>query len=846
MMMHRLLPLVGAILLVSSPCMAMQALDNSALSQISGRDGITLNLAVPKKGIYVQKQQVQVGAGTSAAELDFGTTIDANGNSVPMKLLSVGPDGKPDKKVANIKQTLDFGQSTAGNPLMSYRLDLHGAADADGGHRGRLLLGEASVGTSKAYGTLALDGEGVIALTNEGGLFNATSQKATLFGELTHGRLYYRQLDGNDEDRATFINDNLTARWIYTGTYGITDQGLKMATAPGTQMQIALDADYFYKSGGTDLTAGGRGLRHFGFLGNVNDATLLWRFKNATAALPVATADNPYPVAATPGVLNISARWNFVNADNAASYKDIWRWRLGETAGKPEYDPDNPTGTLANGDTRTLFEASDWAVWGANEFPKRKAFDFPIVALDLIDGAGVRTSNGLQTAGLCWGARANNPDCSGFNGTLMQLKPGYINASSGHKGLALMIRNGNQMSYSRSINLLVQQWDAATHEWKTRHLNPGDPYYDANTTANISWGLIYTFANANANIWLYPGGSPFDADKGITADVLLMSQSFAPDKVADVGTSGAPGDYNRQGFNWDTGSQLMIADTDVNGDGTLGKTRDAMGIGLIGTSFGIMLDDARIWLNPMTNNDYYSEGLSVYVPRSRVAINTTFGGGILPDSSGNYGAGPRFVRGAIIKTNVEGQVAARFSPSAPNTTTAYNAADVSAPFNADGSPQNYLGYAWAFNLKDLADDAGSKGFGNSPYGSYLSFAEPSNPAASFRYEHVTGAFTYSHGKIDLKTVEERTGKAPGSDCVSGQCRPALDISHIVKFGRAAAKQINSTNMFVGHTVTAAPFKIGAVTLSGQKLMKVVIPSGKAFARIRLEPQGVAGHVPSIQ
>lgn len=782
----------------ASNAFSMQPLDEAVLSSISGKDGISIDIETPSSGITADSLSLKLDPELpTEALLQMASSVV---DEPAIKLVNVDANGNVGGS-AFVVNTFDVG-SDGSSPYLSYQLEIFGQPDSDGARRARLALGELGHGEDNAYGSWALDGEGELHFINEGGIFNAAGNNAYLLGELSNGRIYYRQVDypevSGDPEPAYLIMDNLKARWeMAQGALGINNEGIRMAT-DGT-INVALDTDLFFKTGGDDFTPGGRGLQHFGWLGSLKEAELLWRTKGASA--------DP---SQTPGAINLSSRWNYIGASEG-SYNEEFRWRLGETGG---------TSNPANGDTRIMFEVADWATWGNNTY----GHDFPLIALDVISGDRI----GPNQNQLCWGY-ANGGGCSG--GDWVNLEPGFMvdppgaGASEDNKGLALTIRDGNLMSYSRRINLLEQEWNSGSNSYETI-LDPAYEYADpeGNVTHTIDWGLIYTFANVDGNIYLYPGGNPDDDTKGILADIVLMSQTFC-----DPSAGGGCDDSEELGFNWEHGSHLMIADTNMDGDSvndegepvTGTELRDAMGIGLIGTSFLVMADDTRIWLKPDSGDatypggSNYSGGLDLFSPRVRFALDTTFGGGILPADEANrdvanepYGEGPQFVLGARIRANMEGAVNMRLSPSR----------------DADPAAKNYLGYSWAVRLKDTGNGGGEDtGFGDSQYGSFISFAEPSRPSVALRLANITGDLSITNGKIDVRGATE-----------DGDNNPKLVISHDMQLGLAASDRVAEGLPGVG-AGNGPEFKIDNLMLGEATLGRIVMPSARIHSSLTLEP-----------
>ncbi len=758
-------PLLLLVFLQVSDALALESLTDDALSSVSGQDGLTFDIQTSATGLAMESLEVELSPGVVnyEASLVMSASPDGSANGLPISLLNVNGSGIAGG-AAHAIHTLDVG-SSGSDAYLSYSLDIHGQPDGDGNQRARLVLGELSHGGAKAYGSSVLDGEGYIHLVNQGGPFNVDATDAYLLGELKNSRIYYRQLAGNDPNRSYLIMDNLNARWeMLSGTLGLDQDGIVMKT-PDT-IDVALDFDMFHKTGGDDFTPGGRGLMHFGWLGSLKDPELLWRTKGAAGGVN------------TPGVINLSSRWNFVGANDPIAIADPskeFRWRLGETGGASE---------PANGDTRVQFELADWATWGGHPY----GHDFPLIALDVISG------NRLGDMSLCWG----EPNGGACGGESVNLTPGYLGATGGNEGIAIYTRDGSFQTYSRKINVIEETWNSTTNQYDMLLLDSGAPYYSPTVSRTVDWGLVYTLANIDGNILLHPGGNPDNTDKGITADITLISQTF--DEL----------DPTKQGFNWDEGTHLLLADTNMDGDAITGETRDAMGIGLMSTSFLFMADDARIWVKPQSDaNDYNSGGIDIFSPRTRFAINTTFGGGVLPDNNGQYGMGSRFVKGSIITANLEGAVNFRLSPSDPN------------PGPNDG--QNYLGFSGAIRLTPRNNDAGATGFGASPYGSHLSLAEPSNPDIAFRLANMSGDIAMTDGKVDVRPGEEDSDN-----------KPKMVISQNMLLGRAAASRMAEVS---GMPTTASPdFRIDSLMLGDATLGRVVMPSARIYSSFTLQPQ----------
>lgn len=767
-----------AALFITPLSLALEQLTDEALSNVTGQDGLVLDLAseASLKGFGYDNLSLTLDSGdTGERGLTFDTTASKDfQDGIRPGFYSVNSDGLFTATPVHIRTDIDIGSDENLVPYMGVQLDIFGTDEH--GNRGatQLVFGELSnLDGDKAYGSWALEGDGILRMVNQKGVFNSETEDASIFGEIVDGRLYYRQQEGGYDNTAYLIMDNLHARWdMQEGTYGINEEGIIMKAKEGGIIDVALDFDLFFKTGGKDFTPGGEGALHFGWAGGLKDPEILWRTRDG---------NDPH----RQGVLNLSTKWNFVPSNDPIYEDNEFRWRLGETGG---------TSSPQAGDRRTQFELSDWATWGDHDY----GHDFPMIGIDVLhDDATL----GFDSE-LCFKGTVGNNGCSG---QMVELVPGSYGSQSNVEGLAMAIRDGNLQSYSRRVNLVEEEWDATDNKYKLVDIQQ---YDDGNrspgVTRSMDWGLIYTLANVDSNIFIYPGGHPEDPNKGLLADIALVSNTF------EEGT-------NKPGFNWDHGSHLMIADTNVDGTGT-GGTRNAMGIGYIGTSFVVMADDAQIMALPYDTSipqanidEYYgSGGLDLFSPRTRLNLFTNFGGGILPDENGSYGTGPRFVRGAVIDINLEGSVHARFSPS--------------------GRDDNALRYHWGVRLQpnDVMAATGNTGFGADDRGSYLSFAEPSRQDVAIALTNITGDMAFANGLIDI---------VPHDNPGDVNANPKLRASHEFLIGHAATPAIHSGSP----AGAGAPLDIGHIKMGEQNLGRIVIPSAQAHATLALEPIGI--HTP---
>jgi len=390
---------------------------------------------------------------------------------------------------------------------------------------------------------------------------------------------------------------------------------------------------------------------------------------------------------------------------------------------------------------------------------------------------------GQDAGGLCWGGSAHGPDTPGgacstnSQRQLIRFAAGDIqhfdqlSPRSDAKALALLVRDGNLLTYSNKIRLIE----------------------DGAITREFNWGLIYTLANLDANIYFYPGGNPSDIgngslNQGIIADILVMSQS--------MGAS----DPTAQGFNWDQGSHFMIADTEAN-----------KGIGFIGASFLVAANDTRIWLRPdWSGSNFYDAGIDLLSPQARINFRATFGGGSIPDGSD-------LVRGAYIDANLEGLINLRLSPSRPGATIA-----------EDGGV-DFMGFSMAARLTDtnIANFSENTSGSNEDFGSFISLSEPGRPDVDLKLGNINGDIALVNGVIDLRGTNEE-----------GDGFPKLALSGDLQFGLTANPRM--INAVEGSSLpggnSAQPFRIDRIAFSGNTLGSIVIPSGQWHASMILRPQ----------
>lgn len=765
-------PGVNALFLVAllfpvSVSAAMQPMNDAALSEVAGRDGLSVDIS---------GQQVDAAGLTWVP--DAGTAQEANFTFQDVRLSGVDAVGVPGGGYT-LSQTLDAG-SDGSNGVLGYSISLNNvrlAAQAMRLDRDTSNLSD-TVPDPRSFGSFALDaGEARIDFSNVG-LFNSAMSTASLRGEIKDGRLFYRQLW---HDEPYLILNNLQALWnMQNATLGIITEGDPLdpynmgggLVHAADRIDVELRADWQYKDPGAGedsftITGNELPVFRFGWSGALKDATLIWRPDGSWAGDDWANASSG---------LTFSSRWNYINSEEAALAGEPaseFRWIFGESGGGVQ------------------IELGDWRPLGNNVYGHR----FPLIGLDVI-------SAGDGPGGLCFGGPNAGPlsagaGCGGAGDQLLNLDAGHVAAfdRQTYAGGGTPL-GGTPRTDATSLGLLLRDGNMLTASNKVKLRRNGTEI------DQFDWGLIFTLANVDGNMYFYPGGNPSDdsllggsnnsLDNGFIIDLLLTSQSF------DVN------DSTTQGFNWDQGSHFMVADTAFETDG--------VGIGFLSSSVLLAGNDARFWIKPQTDPaNFYQGGLDILVPQARWNFRSIFGGGSLPN-------GAEIVQGVYLDVNLEGMLNVRLSPADPAATV------------ATGGGENYLGISMAVRLGDLTDpalgmDGGSLASGS---GSYLSIAEPGRQDVKLTIGDIAGDIALTNGVIDLRGPDEEEA---GS-------RPALLFSQDVLLGQSAAARMNDA--VTAHTLpgpaAGQPLVINDVSFSGDSLGRMAIPSGQWGFSLKLKPQ----------
>ncbi len=759
-----------ALICVQMPVSALEPLNDSSLSGVVGQDGISIDLETSNSGISAQEIRADLDTGGSdSGVLSFGS----------VDIISVDiPTGVTGTDTVIFESEIDVGSDSLGSPLLSYDLRMTKPT--------RLRLGNLNLGGTSSFGTAAIEASSArLSLVNRG-IFSMTQGTASLYGEIIDSSLFYRW--STTAGDPYLVLDNFDLRWdMPKGTLGIIaapldadpvfgsslasgifmasgDRVLNSALPPPlseSYIDVLLDYDLGYRDPtSTDPEFRGKDpltgpMINFGWKGALTDARLIWGRGGSWDASGRWDDESTL----TSG-LRLEARWNYMTNAEAGSLGDPekeFRWRLAEAGGN-----------------RTGIELSDWQNLPGAEY----AFDFPFLALDAIPAG---RGPGGPSGGLCWGGADNGGTGACANaGNLVRLTPGAVRHSgmdgTAYDAMGFIIRDANQLAFSNQLKVM-----------------------DGTTVAQtIDWGLIYTFANIDGNVFAYPGGNPSNPNEGLMVDLLMMSQSLD-----------ANGNHNwewNHATHWDSGTHFMIADTAAcTGSGgpiDCGAGETGMGIGLIGSSLMLMFNDMRIY---MKTGSGYDAGIDVYSPQTRVSLNGTFGGGTIPN-------GDKLVRGALVDVNFEGQLNLRLTPDDPNC----------GATNSCG-----LNFSAAVRLEDIAvsDFALDGNLGASGEGSYIKLAELNAPDMAYTLGDITGDFAWTNGRIDLRSDDE-TGVPD---------QPELELSNDILFGSTAKARLVDGGLIASGDA-AQPFIINNAALGDNRMGAVAIPSGQWGMTLRLRPQ----------
>ena len=674
-----------------------------------------------------------------------GVTVGLNTNSLSAQQLSLRIDTPTEEQSEGLYlNNLQLTKIGTGDNLFTTKIDV--GSDSDG----PLLSIDSHLDTSRfsfssmtltdptrSFGEWAMVGGMDFRLINRGLFFtDDTNKPASLYFALTDAKWFYRQ---NWYYHANITFDNLDFVWdMPEASIGVTNDGLRLYG----DVNYLLNFDLLYKfhpdQNMTTVTANDKRMLNFGWEGTLYDTELQVRGGGIWDGSEVAGA---YDTSARTQGLNFGVSWNYKKSQGDAVKSTDLRWQIGQGGGEQVL--------LEFGDWRNLQDTS------GNRAPL--GFDFRNITLDVVTA-------GNGPGGLCWGEGTHG---SGCGGKMLHFDTGLINSYSNivnrTDGGALMaaIRDGNLLAYSNQVTVSSNTMAPETYDW----------------------GLIYTLANIDANIAMYPGGSGshITADsenQGFILDFLLMSQTL-------------DGSGN-QGNNWAKGTHFMIADTDPSVN---------MGIGMLNANFLLAADDMRLWIknSGTVGSAAYGAGIDLLSPRVRMQLSAELAGVSLPRGDDKVGI-------ADVDLNLEGLVNFRLSPP------------------PDG--ENFLAYSAAIRLYSMSDTADSTLV--SGQGSFWSIAEPGRPEVELRLANIQGDLAIVDSKLELY---ERNHGGNGES-------PQLEISNKIVFGGSAVQRLqDGTSGLASVPGGALGQEVKSdIYFGSDRLGQLVIPNGSIRTTIGLLPQ----------
>lgn len=801
----RAVPALSCLLLaVTLQGRAMQALDDEQLASINGRDGIVTTFQTPYLGLSLA-QRFDAGtdyeAGLQLQDISF-TPVLANGAAPPAGTL------------ASLVTAFDVGGPAASGPpavtsttldvsrvrLQIEDIDIYGKPESGGTY--------GAVQREGSFGELTMDASAELHLINASGFFytDDSSDYAHLYGKLTDADMFYRQVqspvapyllftDGTAEWRVNsgmlgFVNDlSNIASPGYDSFNRYVDSGL-MTRSPFIDVEYIFN--YRFKQPQPANTVlrmtvdDSLGMYSFGWRGTFTDAQLVFGGGGVDFQGGGVSEGSRF-----------STRFNYLRGDgttsddpatvaqNIPATSSDFVWSFGSAEAKNA----NNTSVGPSGDTALRFDITDWRNLPGVDY----AHSWPYIGLDVVN----KDQGPIQA--LCWGASI----AAGCGGVDQQ----SIAFSPSRTGVALTVRDGALRTYSERIRV-------------------HDSYYTSGIR-DFDWGLIYTFANVDADVYLYPTSPDGSQTRGLWADIALMSQTL--DASSEFRTIGG----NRAN-NWTNGSHLMIADTDFGN-----------AIGMMDQSFLLLAKDANIRLKslgaPDINGKFskaaaWQGGIDITAPKARFNLFATFGGRDLPQRglADPYTAYPTIYEscpvsetcpvtlvGGVNSWNYEGFLNLRISPPANDTT---NAEDTT-----------YLGYSLGFRATSngtagnpacsAADAVSGLCSGD---GTFFATAEPGQQQAEVVIGSVTGDMSFVDGEIHLVGTSEE-----------GDFRPKLRMKHTLLVGLAATADLNARAVGIGGLpggATGQVFNIGSLNFNGERLGAVVIPKGIYYGEMALKPQ----------
>lgn len=844
------------------------------MAGVTGRDGITATIS-SNTGITADRmiQVVDSNNPDATATNCASPNTNVNCNTVSLGGYQIVPF---DTGAVTTTLSVDAGQTVTGHPSADLKLSWDNV---------KLVLQDMRIApdttaTTKSIGTWAMTGSGSLTLDGDNGLFNGASGNDNGYLSLNAGNVIFN----NDPN-----NINGTSTWSVGGSGGNRNAIFYSQTSSAlggypelafTEFGFLFDAPKatigINKTNGLDISApqaafnltfnllfDPNGSSHFDYLstpgGMLTDIPVInygWRghinnveVSLATGGLPTSPSANLLTSTLTEG-LHLSVAFDsyandFINIlgepiDNGSVYFGSW---------KGIYNPDDPASSLTDPD-------------------HQPQFNMPYVGADLVragQGAGPlcfgSSATGISGSGTCSGNNAYLKGSTGLGLGSTGIPVQSINISPSGPGYASIIRDFSVHSFSNSVAIF----------------DPQNTSYDPTThlSQNYGWGLILSFGNTDANMYIYPD-NPDSGDTtkgGITADLVATSQAN--------GTDFAHRFY--------TGNNLMIADTDKN-----------LGIGLLGADLLFATHNTTINLQqPCLTSGGCTGDHGMHLAQgeqgglalasdggTRYQLRAFLGGGSLAGyrngtqvcgggtncDPANYDVvglpTPQFISYYNLNLEADKLQLVIEPPSGFVGAAMPDAVTGLSTGNANYKNQSYLGYHGYIHLANLNDstDPTTKSLSNTSgdayaitldtadstfaaqqakgFGSFLSLAEPHADALNvdFRLANVTGSIQIENGRLDLvsgaainNTAFSQPSSANPYACTGTACDgnvnshrvPQLAISQDIKVGATA------TDPFTGAAGT--PLQIGHTYFGEQDLGSIIIPSGTMHTYFALKP-----------
>lgn len=744
-----------ALPLLVSPAYALDEVSDDQLSEVMGADGISIKQISNRVGSATTTTlgwKLDQGVATISGVAVTGVQSELRLSGVT--LTPIGTSGTTIGTPMTLAMAADFGGA---EPNMS-AMSLSGSWT-----RNRLQLNSLTqmydaTTQTKSMGVMALDSSGSFTMGNTRGLFDNSNNNAYFNLNIPDAQVYYRQGAAGSPE---FMLDKLSFTPNFTGGQVTVDSQGLLVSAPTMNWNLLFDlkfepapvagTGYFTSTSATDIP-----LLSYGWSGALTSFSTrikpggFWHGLSGT-------------------------QYNMTNRSEGINFDTHWN-----------YDPSFALVIGEAGGARTTLKFSNWTTLAGNTY----AFNFPNMTLDLLNAGGGPGGGGVS--GLCWGANFNGLAAACGNAGIANrtgVSGQFVDVAAENGGLGIAIRDAKLQAYNTVVQVLDDM--NGDGDYLDTQNSAATGFVDIPETQLFNWGLMYTYGDMDANIYLYPGGK--SGNTGLKGDVLITAQ-----------THDLNADKKLNNSDWSGALNLMIADTTAN------------------TAFGWMnggilaaLDD--VYLTLMTT--------STDLPRGGVELETTNKARI--NLRGQLGGGD--VTGGTLNTQL------RISDTDINLEMSKLNLTIEPP----ASGQSYMGYSGFVRVGDLdvnnfsAVNSATVQCGGSVMtscdstddGTYISLSEKDRPTLDARFSNITGDIAIQNGKFDLKSdLETPIG-------VSSE----LVLSQDTMIGLSAAYKSDGTARGVSPCPSGCQvFQIGRVEFSNQNLGSIVMPGGMVSSTLGLK------------